>query len=530
MSEVTTPQVPTLQLRRAVDEFVAELGAEAVLTAESELREFRDPYAPDSWHGHDASVVVMPTTVEQVQAVVRIANAHRVPLWTFSQGRNNGYGGPAPRVGGSVLVNLRRMNRVLEINEELAYALVEPGVRFFDLYDAVRAAGHKLWISNPDLGWGSVVGNTLDHGVGYTQLGDHPQRQCGMEVVLASGDVLRTGMGAMEGNTAWQTAKRGFGPSVDSLFMQSNFGIVTKMGVWLSPQPECYMSCTVQVPDAGDLAPLIDAVRPLLLHRVIDNPPSIGSAFLVASVNSDAAPREHWLDDGPVISNDAIRRMAEQYDVGWWNMRFALYGTEELVDLRFKLAQQAFAAIPGAKVAGRKYAGDQDIRSADQSDLVQAGIPGLDLLRTLEWHNGEHGGHLDFSPVLPLTGGVVAEVTARMRAVTERAGFDHDPAFICTPRSALQINQIYFDGSDAEHAAKAYDLFRELVAEAREAGYGAYRTHLEFMDLVADQYDFNDHAQRRFLQTIKDALDPNGILSPGKQGIWPAAIRPEGNL
>jgi 4-cresol dehydrogenase (hydroxylating) len=50
------------------------------------------------------------------------------------------------------------------------------------------------------------------------------------------------------------------------------------------------------------------------------------------------------------------------------------------------------------------------------------------------------------------------------------------------------------------------------------------------MDLVADQYDFNDHAQRRFLQTIKDALDPNGILSPGKQGIWPAAMRPEGNL
>ncbi|HEX6712332.1 MAG TPA: FAD-linked oxidase C-terminal domain-containing protein, partial [Thermoleophilaceae bacterium] len=344
------------------------------------------------------------------------------------------------------------------------------------------------------------------------------------------GEVLRTGMGAMEGNTAWQTAKRGFGPSVDSLFMQSNFGIVTKMGVWLSPQPECYMSCTVQVPDAGDLAPLIDAVRPLLLHRVIDNPPSIGSAFLVASVNSDAAPREHWLDDGPVIRDDAIRRMAEQYDVGWWNMRFALYGTEELVDLRFKLAQQAFAAIPGAKVAGRKYAGDQDIRSADQSDLVQAGIPGLDLLRTLEWHNGERGGHLDFSPVLPLKGGVVAEVTARMRAVTERAGFDHDPAFICTPRSALQINQIYFDASDAEHTAKAYDLFRELVAEARDAGYGAYRTHLEFMDLVADQYDFNDHAQRRFLQTIKDALDPNGILSPGKQGIWPAAMRPEGNL
>jgi 4-cresol dehydrogenase (hydroxylating) len=45
------------------------------------------------------------------------------------------------------------------------------------------------------------------------------------------------------------------------------------------------------------------------------------------------------------------------------------------------------------------------------------------------------------------------------------------------------------------------------------------------MDVAAEQYSFGDHAYLRFVERIKDAVDPNGILSPGKQGIWPRALR-----
>ena len=48
------------------------------------------------------------------------------------------------------------------------------------------------------------------------------------------------------------------------------------------------------------------------------------------------------------------------------------------------------------------------------------------------------------------------------------------------------------------------------------------------MDLAAEQYSWGDHAYRRFCETIKDALDPNGILAPGKQGIWPSSMRYDG--
>ena len=229
--------IPPEVSERALEAFREVVGSGHVLTDPDQMREFRDPFWHLDWDDYEACAVVQPASVEEIQAIVRLANEHRVPLWTTSQGRNNGYGGSSPRVRGSVVVNLRRMNRVLAIDEELGYAEVEPGVSWSDLYAAIQAGGHRLMLSCADLGWGSVIGNTLDHGCTYLPYGVDMSAACGLEVVLANGEVLRTGMGAMPGNRAWHTYKRGLGPTLDQLFMQSNNGIVTKMGIWLMPYP-----------------------------------------------------------------------------------------------------------------------------------------------------------------------------------------------------------------------------------------------------------------------------------------------------
>lgn len=75
---------------------------------------------------------------------------------------------------------------------------------------------------------------------------------------------------------------------------------------------------------------------------------------------------------------------------------------------------------------------------------------------------------------------------------------------------------------------KARACLRGMIDDAAKMGYGEYRTHLAFMDQIAGTYNWNDGALMKFNERIKDCLDPNGIMAPGKSGIWPARYRGRG--
>lgn len=128
-----------------------------IINSEDQLEDgsyLTPPPAHDMHHIIDKKVflgssVMAPRSVPEVQSIVRLANEFQIPLWPISIGRNSGYGGSGPRVPGSVVLEMgRNMKRVLEVNEEGAFALVEPGVTFMGLHDYLveHNLKDKLWI------------------------------------------------------------------------------------------------------------------------------------------------------------------------------------------------------------------------------------------------------------------------------------------------------------------------------------------------------------------------------------------------
>ena len=514
------PGVSRAEFSSALDGLRTALGAQAVLSSSVELSPYFDPFLPGDATRFRPSAAVLPASVDDIRATLSIATRLRIPLWTVSTGRNFAYGGAAPRISGSIVVDLKRMNRILEINDTLGYALVEPGVTYFDLYEALRARGSTLWLDPPAAGWGSVVGNTLERGFGTTPYGDHASQQCGMEVVLANGDVVRTGMGAMSRGASWQVFKPGFGPSYDALFMQSNFGIVTKMGIWLMPRPAGYRFGHFKFRRDSDLSAIVDTLRPLKLDDTVQSQAVIEHAVRWAA---GVAPRRRWYDGHGAMPDAAIDAVTASLDIGRWNLRFGLYGPEALVEARLRVIRAAFSAIPDARLDATAYQ-SASVEPQGGGDRSQLGIPSMAAFQMLNWRGG-NGAHIDFSPVCPTTGHDAATQYTLVRQTAAAAGFDYYGGFTVAGRHMHHIFAAIFDKDNAPQSQAAHDLVQALIVKTGDAGYGQYRTHLAFMDLAASQYDFNDHALMRLSDTIKNALDPQGVLSPGKQGILPARFR-----
>lgn len=513
---VLPPRVSESRLRSALRQFESIVGKDHVFTEALDRATYADKFAIDD-DRHVPLGALAPATVEEIQAIVRVAGERRIPLWPISRGKNLGYGGSAPHLSGSIVLDLSRMKKI-EVDEENGTVLLEPGVGFYDLYDHLQSRGIKLWLSVPGNSWGSVAGNALDRGAGYTSYGEHASKICGLEVVLPDGDLVRTGMGALSGSRSWQLYRYGYGPCWDQLFCQSNFGIVTKLGLWLMPEPESVMGLDLEFDKQEDLGPLIDALGPLRREGLLQQSPTIGNWLRAAAV---LTTRDQWTDKPGALPDSVIDAIRKRFGVGWWGVSLRLYGREGVNRESLAILEKAMNDIGPLSLKRTSWRRGEPL---EQTGWV--GVPLTYPMQNANWHGGR-GGHIGFSPVLPQSGKLAMEQFRRTYKRYQEFGMDYQASFAIGERHMLNINAILFNKDDPEMMKRIDPFMRTLIDDAKANGYGEYRTHLDYMDTVAETYDFNNHALLRLNQRVKDALDPAGIIAPGKSGVWPATYRKE---
>jgi 4-cresol dehydrogenase (hydroxylating) flavoprotein subunit len=490
--------------------------------------------------------VARPANAQDVADLARLASAHRVALYPISTGRNWGYGDACPVRPGQVLVDLSRMNRIVKVDPELAYAVIEPGVTQRQLADFLREEGTGLWCdctgAGPDT---SFIGNVLERGFGHTPYGNRLQHIAGMQVVLASGEVLDTGFGHYPQARATHLFPFGVGPALDGLFTQSNFGIVTRLGLWLMPQAQCVNHFLCSVARHDEVGPLVDALRPLRLDGTLRSIVHIGNDLRVLS-GGRVFPRE-LAGEAAALPPDLRMRLCSESGIAAWSASGALYGTAAQVAVARQALRRALRPLGvrpvfiteqklrlgaglgrllGDTGAGRRLRA----RVALGKSLLamNRGEPNGRFLAGAYWRrrgglpagfpesaNPAHDncGMLWVSPVLPMRGSDMLAVHALAEPVFRRYGFDLFATFSMVNERALGgVLTVAYDKEDPDEVSRARACYQETFRQMMEAGYIPYRVgnhSMADLDPCGDVY-------WRTVARIKAALDPDGVIAPGR--------------
>lgn len=535
----------------ALEKLRGAVGVENVVTtADGLAARSRDT---SLWH-RSPSVVVYPATAQEVAEVVRIGAEFRLAVWPFSKGKNWGYGAGMAFENGAIIVVLERMNRILEVDQELAYAVIEPGVSQGQLNTYLKANEMRFWAdctdSTPE---GSVIGNALERGVGYTPYSDHFGNLCGLEVVLPSGDIVRTG-GGPEGSHTWHTYKWGTGPSIDGLFSQSNLGIVVKAGIWLMPEPEAFNCFICEIQDECDLPGAIDTIRRLRLDGTLRaNVHVVNDVLFMAQMMQ--YPYDLTKGEGR-MKNDVRAKLRSQYKIAPWSITGGIYGTAEQVTLARAVVKKTLSRygrisilddrrlalvngiseiwkflrpVPGVSGLLSRFTGS----SLEKFEVLRhvypilKGEPG-EFIVSFAYFKSRHRPRREVDPardaaglswmavLTPMTGRHVGELLALCEPVFRKHELDMSTTFIMVnPRTALALMQIFYNRESPEECQRALALHDELMETTVTAGYQQYRASVaDSRSILATCPPFQHLAE-----TIKRAVDPDLVIAPARYGM-----------
>ena len=437
--------------------------------------ESRNAYGVDALgKGHPADVVVIPADTQQVVAIARLCNEHRLPL--VVRGAGTGFTGGAVPTCGGVLLSMERFNRILDIDELNLLAVVEPNVINADLQREVEKVGLFYPPDPASLNQSSIGGNVAECAGGPRafKYGVTKRYVLALEAVLPTGEVIDTGSKAVKNVVGYDLTQLLVGS-------EGTLAIITKITVRLVPKPPANQTMLATF---DGIRGAVDAVTELIRRRVVP--------AAVELIDSDSlAAIEANLGGGMVAPGTQAALIVE------------VDGTERGVEEDLDRVVEACRAAGAKEISRAKNEAERDtiwaLRRQTSVALKKTGLI-----------------KINHDVVVPR--GRVPElfdvIAAMKRTYNLRvASFGH------AGDGNIHVNLLITPG-DAEEAARAKQaeqfLFTRVVelegSISGEHGIGFAKAPYLPIELSPEEI--------ALMKRVKAAFDPNGILNPGK--IFPS--------
>ena len=449
-----------------IDELLAGLPDDAVVVEPATIENHRRDRA-DLCPAGSPLALVRPRTTAEVQVVMRWATRHQVPV--VPQGARTGLSGGANAVDGCLLLSLARMDAIIEIDPLDQVAVVEPGVVNAVLSRAALAAG-LYYPPDPSSWEESTIGGNIATNAGglccvkYGVTGDFVR---GLEVVLADGEVIRTGRRTVKGVAGYELTKLLVGS-------EGTLGVITQATLSLRPAPEEALTMVAlfdAVPPALEAAMQImsSGVRPSLLEFL--DGPSIAAIQAYRDMGLSESAQAMLLmqsDRGPLAAED-VAAMGELCE--------SLGAVEVAVASDHEESELLLAARrminPAVEKVGASFVDDVAVPRARLVDLLDG----------------------------------IAKIAT-----------EHDVEILC-PGHIGDVNMhphVVFDRGDDAAAVRAEAAFGAIMQLALELGgtitgeHGVGTLKRPWLEQEVGSVGL------RLQQRVKAAFDPLGILNPGK--------------
>jgi len=535
-----------VDLATAVANWRQTLGEDAVVVGDGRL-----PYEANCIGLVRAiPVVLRPRSETQVQDIIRISRACRVPLYPISTGHNWGYGAAAPAIDRCVLVDLSGMDEITSFDPELGLVTVQPGVTQGGLHAFLQEGGHQFMV--PVTGAGptcSILGNALERGYGITPHADHFAAVRSIRAVLPNGDIYRSALVDAGGTSVDSGHKWGLGPYLDGLYSQGGFGIVTGMTIALAPLPDTVEAFLIELDSEEQLGPVVGAVRDLLQKSGA----GIGGINLMNRLRLLSMFHPYPADAvrGGAIPSSVVEQMGDASGLPRWMGLGAIYGDREVVPglrrairrrlekhtsrirfvsrSRLAMANRFSGMVPRSM---REKLRRQTAMATELLDIL-SGQPRETALRLAYWKSGvspapslpldparDGCGIIWFSPLVPMKADTVRDYVSLVNDICPKFGIDPLVTLTTVSEQCFDSTVPILFGRKRQ-STQANECYHALFDACRKRGYLPYRMNVESMRLYTDDKQSN---YWRLVKTLKQAVDPDNLIAPGRYAPSPAAI------